>query len=110
MARPKLHTPAAKSLAPPAAGRQRRGGARLPAPVFALLLLLLGLDGAGGCTSLLVGRGATADGSLLLARSDDGSDALSDTNNLVFHPARAAPALWRSNLNALQVGGRGGAG
>lgn len=40
------------------------------------------LRGAAACTSLLAGPGATADGGVLLARSDDGSDAISDTNNL----------------------------
>lgn len=72
------------------------------------LLLLLLLGGAAAparaCTSLLVGRAATVDGSVLLARSDDGSDAISDTNNLVWHAPRAGPAVWRSNMNGLQVG------
>lgn len=80
-------------------------------PLLSLLLLLLGglpaqlqhSLGVMACTSLLVSRGATVDGSLLLARSDDGSDAISDTNNLVLHPAPSGPALWRSNMNDLTV-------
>lgn len=72
-------------------------------------LALLALLGSGAaptlaCTSLLVGHAASDDGSILLARSDDGSDAISDTNNLVWHSPRAGPAVWRSNMNDLQVG------
>lgn len=44
--------------------------------LIAALLLAMALPRAAACTSLLVGRGASADGSLLLARSDDGSDAI----------------------------------
>ncbi|KAL4424341.1 hypothetical protein ABPG75_001642 [Micractinium tetrahymenae] len=74
-------------------------------PALLLLLVLLGGSAApaSACTSLLFGRAASADGGVLLARSDDGSDAISDTNNLVWHPARDGPAVWRSNMNGLQV-------
>ncbi len=140
----------------------------MPPPQLVLaaaLLLVSALPLAAACTSLLVASGASADGSLLLARSDDGSDAIrytaaqsewvvcpvaaqtlgsacfqlappaalssqrspnspvlpallvgllltvlsltyfrcSDTNNLVFHPARSAPATWRSNMNSMQA-------
>ena len=81
--------------------------------VLALALLLGGaplqrLISVSACTSLLVAGGATADGSVLLGRSDDGSDAISDTNNLVLHPPRSGPAVWRSNMNALAVSERRG--
>jgi len=78
---------------------------------LALLLALLGcglaptLPRARACTSLLVSPSASSDGSVLLARSDDGSDAITDTNNLVWHPPREGPAVWRSNMNNLQVNG-----
>lgn len=44
--------------------------------LIAALLLAAAPPPTTACTSLLVGGGATADGSLLLARSDDGSDAI----------------------------------
>lgn len=57
--------------------------------------------GARACTTLLVGAGATQDGSLYLARTVDydrqgGSLA---TNNLRLSPRRAAPAAFRSSVN-----------
>lgn len=69
------------------------------------LLLLLGtaLRPAGACTSIIIGREASADGSIFIARSDDGEDAHTDTNHLVYHPPREAPALFRSNINRLAL-------
>lgn len=76
------------------------------APLALLLLLLAGTASlprpAAACTSYIVGRAASGDGSVIIARNDDGEGAV-DPSNLVYHPARDAPAVWRSNINALQV-------
>ena len=76
-----------------------------PAPHCRCLLLLLLLAGsalvpgpATACTSIVVGRGASADGSVILARSDDGEDAR-EPNSLWGHPASDGPLSWRSNVN-----------
>lgn len=76
-------------------------------PALLLPLLLLAAAAvtspAGACTSIIVGGGASSDGSVYIARNDDGEDARSSVNNLLFHHRLAEPAVFRSNENALQV-------
>lgn len=76
----------------------------LQAPLQILLLLLLAvgsqLRGVAACTSYIVGPGASADGSVLIARNDDG-DGPWFSSSLVYHPAREGPAVLRANLNNL---------
>ena len=66
-------------------------------------LLLAALPAAAACTSVLVSPAASADGSVLLARTDDTWDARSTVNNLAYHPPRSGPALFRSNANGLAL-------
>jgi len=48
------------------------------------------------CTTIIVGRGATDDGSLIIARNEDTSGP-AEAHNLIFHPARKEGAFFRSN-------------
>ncbi|PSC67957.1 peptidase C69 [Micractinium conductrix] len=68
----------------------------------ALLLLALGPQHASACTSYIVGAAASTDGSVLIARNDDGEGAVSP-NWLVYHPRREGPAPWAANLNNLSL-------
>ncbi len=77
--------------------------ATLAVAATALLLLAGLLQPAIACTSFIVGRAATTDGSIYIARSDDGDDTHSTVNNLVYHPPRDVPAVFRGNLNNLTV-------
>lgn len=67
----------------------------------AALLLFLTAVGAQACTTIIVGKQGTSDGSVLIARNDDGEDARTDQNKLVWHPSREDPAVFRSNVNKL---------
>lgn len=78
---------------------------RLTAHLQFLLLLAAAccqLRGAAACTSYIVGSAASTDGSVLIARNDDGDGAVSP-NWLVYHPARKGPAVLRANLNNLTI-------
>lgn len=123
---------------------------RTHAPVLALLAALLLGSGAParGCTTVIVGKKASTDGSIYIGRTDDtmaswAAAALSCllparlamqgipgcsgtqcshscshrpflpvlsplvqnaiiTNNALWHPPRAGPALFRSNVNGFQ--------
>ena len=66
------------------------------------MLVVAASPHARACTSIIVGRGASDDGSLYITRSDDGEGARSP-NNLIYHPARKGPAVFRANLNSLEV-------
>jgi len=64
-----------------------------------VILLIAGLmidANALACTTIIVGRGATDDGSLIIARNEDTSGA-AEAHNLIFHPARKEGAVFRSN-------------
>lgn len=76
---------------------------RQPAWAACLAVLLSCIGAAHACTSIIVGGGATVDGSIYIARTDDTGDARSTVNRLVHHPARSAPAIFRSNANGLVV-------
>ncbi|EFN60171.1 hypothetical protein CHLNCDRAFT_9042, partial [Chlorella variabilis] len=54
------------------------------------------------CTSILIGRGATADGSAYIARTVDFGWS-NITGNLRYHPARDTPATFASNDNNLTL-------
>ncbi|PRW58931.1 dipeptidase [Chlorella sorokiniana] len=75
-----------------------------PAAVARLLLVLLMLVArpAAACTSYMVAAGASADGSVIIARNDDGEGAVSPSS-LQYHPARQGPAVFRANLNQLEL-------
>lgn len=76
---------------------------QLPGPMSLLLLWACVLaPTARACTTIIVGRHATADGSVMIARSDDTGDAHSP-NNLWYHAPRDHPALFHSNVDALQL-------
>lgn len=72
-----------------------------------LLTLLLAAAGSwprpvAACTSYIVGPDASADGSVLIARNDDG-DGPWFSSSLVHHAAREGPAVLRANLNNLTI-------
>jgi len=64
--------------------------------VFLLIAGLLIDANAFACTTIIVGRGATDDGSMIIARNEDTSGA-AEAHNLIFHPARKEGAVFRSN-------------
>lgn len=72
--------------------------------LLSLVLLLLSgaLRPAAACTSYIVGPGASADGSVLIARNDDGEGAIAPSW-LVYHPPRPGPAPYHANLNNLSL-------
>lgn len=72
------------------------------AAALALALLLVAAPDALACTSIIVGRGATMDGSLYLARTVDYSNALF-TNNLRYSPARTTAAVFKSSVNQFSM-------
>ncbi|KAL4425605.1 hypothetical protein ABPG75_009621 [Micractinium tetrahymenae] len=71
-------------------------------PLLALLLAAAVVHPVAACTSFIVGSAASVDGSVLIARNDDGEGAVSPSS-LVYHPAREGPALLRANLNNLTL-------
>lgn len=75
-------------------------------PVIVLFVLLSGLgfllapsDLANACTTIIVGKEATADGSIIIARNEDNSGA-SDAQNIVRHAPRQEAAVFVANDNA----------
>lgn len=60
------------------------------------LLLALAAAGSGAlaCTTVMVGAGATTDGSIIMARNNDEENA-TVIHNLYYHPARTAAAPFR---------------
>lgn len=85
----------------------RRAGRRgLRLPCMALLLLAAASAvprAARACTSVIVGRGASADGSILIARTVDMAPGVFQPQVLVHHPFRASNATFRSNSNKLAL-------
>jgi len=75
----------------------------LPPALLLALLLAAQPPPTHACTSLIVGRAASADGSVYIARTDDTADARSTSNKLQYHPARGMPAVFRSNANGLTI-------
>jgi dipeptidase len=77
----------------------------ITAAASALLLLLLLLLAAAPrhvaaqCTTILVGSGATVDGSMIMARNADAGEAIKPAG-LLHHPAPGKPVHFRSNINA----------
>ena len=89
--------------APAGAGRAGDGPGGVGHPLLLLVALAGVLPAALACTSIIVGGGATADGSVYMARTDDTGDARSTVNNLVYHDPRSSPAVFRSNANGLRM-------
>lgn len=77
--------------------QQQRPQRRQAAHVLLLLLAVAGtaLRSAAACTTILVGKGATTDGSMFLARTVDYAATGVASNNLLFHPARTVSARER---------------
>lgn len=73
----------------------------LPVLLAALLLAAL-LPSARACFSLVVGRGATADGSAYIGRTVDYGSAVY-TNNVAVVAPRAGPLRLKSVANALEL-------
>jgi dipeptidase len=64
-----------------------------------VLLLTAGLFfdlNADACTTITVGKDATDDGSIIIARSEDTSGP-AEAHNMFFHPARKDSAVFKSN-------------
>ena len=75
---------------------------RPPLALAALLLLLLH-GGAHACTTIIVGRRASADGSVLAARNVDYSGNANITDILHWHAPRKDAASFASNENDFEV-------
>ena len=56
-----------------------------------------------GCTTLLVGRKASADGSPLVARTEDSSNGSFDPKRVVVVPPEDQPCVYTSVLSRLQI-------
>lgn len=56
-----------------------------------------------GCTTLLVGRRASADGSPLVARTEDSSNGSFDPKRVVVVPPEDQPCVYTSVLSRLQI-------
>lgn len=67
--------------------------------LFVLGFILASALPAPACTTILVGREATADGSLIIARNEDSSDA-SDAQNIFRHAPRREALTYQANDNA----------
>lgn len=84
--------------------RQQGAPRGLPAVLVGLLLLqLLAVPLAvTACTTVMAGAKATADGSLLFARTVD-YDSSNVANNLVYHPARDTAVTFKAAVNQFQM-------
>ena len=67
--------------------------------LFVLGFILASALPVPACTTILVGREATADGSLIIARNEDSSDA-SDAQNIFRHAPRREALTYQANDNA----------
>lgn len=56
----------------------------------------------GSCTTILVGKDASLDGSTMIARNDDGHEALDPQRFVVVHPANQ-PRHYQAVLSGLQL-------
>ena len=63
---------------------------KIIAVLFVLLLAAPAV--AGACTTIIVGRNATDDGSLIYGRTADGEEF--ETTLIVTMPAKTLPAPW----------------
>lgn len=73
---------------------------------LALLLLAAALtapQAARACTSIIVGRNASADGSIMIARTVDMPPGFFQPQVLVHRPFRAGNATFKSNSNKLSL-------
>ena len=48
------------------------------------------------CTTIIVGKDATADGSIIIARNED-TDGAASPQNMIFHPSRKDSRVFKSN-------------
>jgi len=48
------------------------------------------------CTTIIVGKDATADGSIIIARNED-TDGATSPQNMIFHPSRKDSRVFKSN-------------
>ncbi|KAI7838073.1 hypothetical protein COHA_008156 [Chlorella ohadii] len=75
----------------------------------ALVLLVLLLSGAAlppaahACTSIIVGKKASSDGSVFIARNVDYPADANITNRLLWHAPRTGALLFRSNENGFEA-------
>lgn len=66
------------------------------------MMMLLAATGCHACTSIIFGSASTTNGDIFIARNAD-SEGTTDTNNYYVHAPLASPAIYRSNVNRLQV-------
>ena len=67
--------------------------------VILALLLIAGIlcdSSADACTTIIVGKGATVDGSIIIARNEDTSGS-AEAHNMFYRPARKEVAVFKSN-------------
>jgi hypothetical protein len=90
----------------------RRSGSEGAAllPLLALLAAAAAPRAARGCTTILVGKGATTDGSMIMARNADAGEAIRPPN-LYRHEPAPKGFRFRSNDNGFELSlPRGGLG
>lgn len=64
--------------------------------VLPIAILIISAPVSNACTTIIVGKNASADGSILVARNDDGAGTTGV--NFIRHPSRAAGYVVRSTM------------